>query len=418
MAFNFFKWLLGDSGGNSKAVAVSEKDFLDAPDSGPVVGIESYLQRMAFWGAVRKIGAALGAIEWETYRRRKKVKAKEYWSWNYSPNPNQNRSEFFMSLAAELFLRQKCVIVELPTGARYVADGYTVEERLSGDIYRDITSRGESIPGTFSSRDVLVLTIEGDSIRTILGAIAEADGALLKSSTNNYVRSAGRHGVLNIDEIAEADPDFDETYTDLVNEKFKKYFQSENAVLPLFKGYSYDEKSSSSSARTQATTRDIRALMDDIIEFTAQAVGIPPSICTGKSVTDADFSTFMTSTVQPLATMIAGEINRKLYGQQLVFSGTYITPNLGGVRYRDVFDIADPIDKLIGSGAFCVNDIRLRLGLDTIDADWANQHFMTKNYSAVEDLVTGVDAGASGPGGLVNNNPAPTPEKGENEEND
>lgn len=416
MAFSFFRWLLGKPEGNPTAVPVSEKDFLDTPDQADgVVGVEAYLQRMAFWNAVRKIGAALGAIEWETYRRGKKVKAKEYWMWNYSPNPNQTRSEFFMSLTAELYLKQKAVIVETAQGYRYVADAYSVEERLSGDIYRDVTSRGEEIPGEFSAGDVLVLTIAGDSIRMILAAITKADGELLKSAAKSYTRNAGRHGILHIDEIAEADPDFEETYTDLINEKFKKYYQSDNAVLPLFKGYEYDEESSGVTTKAQETTRDVRALMDDIIEFTAQAIGIPPSICTGKGVTDEDFSTFMTSTVQPLAVLIATEINRKLYGQTLVYNGTYVSPNLGGVKYRDVFDIADPIDKLVGSGAFCVNDIRIRLGLDKIDEPWAWQHFMTKNYSAVEDLVTGVGAGGD-PGGSVNKDPAKTPEEEVNAE--
>ena len=46
-------------------------------------------------------------------------------------------------------------------------------------------------------------------------------------------------------------------------------------------------------------------------------------------------------------------------------------PNYSNVRYRDLFDIADPIDKLIGSGTFCINEIRARLGEAVIDESWA-----------------------------------------------
>ena len=198
--------------------------------------------------------------------------------------------------------------------------------------------------------------------------------------------------MLHVDELAEADPDFEETYSDLINEKFCKYFIVENVVFLFFNGYTYDEQAANATAtRVVSTTRDIRALMDDIVELTAQAIGIPSSIGTGKNVTDADFKAFMTSPVQPLIKRIESEINRKVYGQSLVFSGTYIVANLGGVRYTDLFDVANPIDKLIGSGAFCVNDIRVRLGLDVIDEPWAWQHWMTKNYSSVEDLLTTVE---------------------------
>ena len=33
----------------------------------------------------------------------------------------------------------------------------------------------------------------------------------------------------------------------------------------------------------------------------------------------------------------------------------------------------------------------MRLGLDIIDEPWAWQHWMTKNYSTVDDLLDGVE---------------------------
>lgn len=281
-------------------------------------------------------------------------------------------------------------------------------EKLTGNVYQNISVNGEEVPGVYLARDVLHFTIEGEKIKRVLLAIASAEGRLLKSSAARYLRSQGTRGILKIDDTAEADPDFDETYEDLVTEKFKKYFTSENAVLPLFNGYDFTERESTggSSKSNIVGTRDIRNMMDDIVELTAQAFGVPVSIVTGKNVTDADFKAFMTYTVQPLVKMIASEINRKVYGRDLVFAGTYVAANLGGVRYNDLFDVANPIDKLIGSGAFCINDIRVRLGLDVIDEPWAWQHWMTKNYATVEDLLEGVEETQA---------PAAQPEKEVNE---
>ena len=412
MAFNFFKWILRKSddepdGGTEVAVG----DFLDNEIGTAVVGLEIYLQRMAFWTCVRKIGSAVAAVEWETYRRTKRVKAKEYWAWNYAPNPNQTKEEFFQKLVGQLYSEQEALVVEW-RGSRYVADSFGVEKHLTGDIYHDISVNGESIPGTFAAADVLHFTIEGERIKRILIAIASAEGRLMRAATSNYIRQAGMRGILNIDDTAEAEPDFEETYEDLVTEKFKKYFTAENAVLPLFKGYSFTERTASggSSKADLQGTRDIRNMMNDIMELTAQAFGIPSSIALGKAVTDADFKAFMTAPVQPIVNAIVQEVNRKLYGQQLVFNGTYISANYAGVRYTDLFDVANPIDKLIGSGAFCINDIRVRLGLDVIDEPWAWQHWMTKNYSTVEDLLEGVDSTPT--------EPATQPEKEEKEETD
>ena len=393
MAFNIIKWILRKSDNEpAGGEKITVGDFLDCEIDTAVSGLEVYLQRMAFWTCVRKIGSAVAAVEWETFRRGKSVKAKEYWAWNYAPNPNQTKEQFFQKLVGQLFQTQEAIIVEW-RGNRYVADSYGVERHLTGDIYHDIASDGETIPGVYQAKDILRFTIEGEHIRRILISIAAAEGRLLKAASSSYVRQHGMRGILDIDDTAEAEPDFEETYEDLVTDKFKKYFTADNAVLPMFKGYKFTERDNNTAAGKSEIqgTRDIRNMMNDIVELTAQAFGIPASIATGKSVSDADFKAFMTAPVMPIVKSIIQEINRKLYNQQLVSAGTYIAANYADVRYTDLFDVANPIDKLIGSGAFCINDIRMRLGLDIIDEPWAWQHWMTKNYSTVDDLLDGVE---------------------------
>lgn len=400
MAFNFFKWLLkkDDDATTQTGQEVTVGDFLDAESQAIMVGIEIYLARMAFWSIVRKIGAAVASVEWQTIRKGEAVKGEEYWSWNHDPNPNENRQQFFSKLIGNLYLNQEALIVETREGYRYVADSFSTDIKLSGNVYRDITVDGENIPGTFLSSDVLHITINGERVKRILMAIAGAEGQLLKSSATSYLRSQGTRGILHVDEIAEAHPDFEEEYSDLVNKRFKKYFTAENAVLPLFNGYTFDKESSEggSSKASLSGTRDIRSMMDDIIELSAQAFGVPVSIVTGKNITDAEYREFLTYPVKDIVRTIQGEINRKIYGRKQVFKGTYIEASFRDVRFTDIFDVANPIDKLIGSGAFCINDIRLRLGLDIIDAPWAWQHWMTKNYSTVGDLLTGVDSDNEG----------------------
>lgn len=396
MAFNIFRWLFQKSETTEDASTgrlVSAGSFLDDEVETAASGLEAYLQKMAFWTCVHRIADAVGAVEWETYRRGKKVKAKEYWSWNYSPNPNQTRQQFFDKLIGKLFSDHEVLVVETRDGSRYVADAFSTDPHLYGDVYQNIMSAGENIPGVFSAKDALHISLEGTRISQSLSALSAIEGKLIRSAVQNYIRRTGKRGILKIDDVAESDPDFEETYRELLNDNFKTYFTAENAVLPLFNGYEFQEDPTTNnlgSTQASSTTRDIRALMDDVLELTAIFFGIPSSVATGKNVTDADFNAFMTS-VQPLISMLTQEINRKLYGMQLVSAGTYISANLAAVKYHDLFDIAAPIDKLIGSGAFCVNDIRVRLGMDTIDEEWADQHWMTKNYSPADELLTGVE---------------------------
>lgn len=395
MAFERIKKFFAKTNEEPTGTRISKRDFLDnSGESVDAIAVQEFLQQLAFWSIVRKIGSAVAAVEWETYRAHKRVTGKESWAWNFEPNPNQTKVQFFQKLVGKLYATGEALVVEWGSnGYRYIADSFSTVQNLSGDKYADVVIHDQQIMNkTYQCKDVLHITLAGDNVNAVLSGIVGAEGTLIKSASSAYLRNQGMHGILRIDDLAEADADFEETYADLVNNKMQKYFKSENAVLPLFKGYEFREQESTggSTKSSLSGTRDIRSLYDDIVEYVAQAMGVPVSIVTGKQLTKEDFDQFITHTVKPIVEMFGEELNRKIYGMSRVQNGAYIAPNYGHIKHSDLFDIADPIDKLIGSGAFSVNDIRKRLGLEPIDEDWANEHWMTKNYAPADEVLSGL----------------------------
>ena len=59
----------------------------------------------------------------------------------------------------------------------------------------------------------------------------------------------------------------------------------------------------------------------------------------------------------------------------------------------DLLSVANAIYKLIASGCFTINDIRKAVGDEPIDEDWANQHWITKNYETVEQAMKSLERG-------------------------
>ena len=144
------------------------------------------------------------------------------------------------------------------------------------------------------------------------------------------------------------------------------------------------------------STRDIRAQIDDVNDFTSKAFGIHPALMRGdvQSVSEAlDYT--LTFCVDPLVDNLAEEINRKRSGYLGFSKGTYLKIDTKSIRHIDLLNVSVAIDKLIGSGAFCVNDIRLLVGEQPIDEEWAWQHFITKNYMPFEQALAqqGGDSG-------------------------
>ena len=52
-----------------------------------------------------------------------------------------------------------------------------------------------------------------------------------------------------------------------------------------------------------------------------------------------------------------------------------------------IFDAAADADKLVASSLLSPNDTLRFLGLDGIDDAWADDHYITKNYSPVGDRI-------------------------------
>lgn len=350
---------------------------------------EVYLRELAFWTCVNKIANAISKCEFKTYIKKKEVKGQEYYLWNYEPNQNQNATSFMNKLIGKLYRNNECLVVEVNNHI-YVADSYS-KEVLALKEYRfsGITFDGYELSETREMSEVMFFELNSENMRNLTNGMYETYSKLLIYAQDAYKKSRGEKGILNIGAIAQESENFDETFQELMSTHFKNFFESDSAVLPLFDGYEYQDISESGKTYSAESTRDIKSLADDIFEFTARAFSFPPSLAkgdvqdTGKAIDE-----LLTFVIDPLIKMLQQEINRKRNGYTGFKAGNYVKIETLAVKHIDIFDIATPVDKLISSGAFTINDILEVLGKPKIEEDWANQHFMTKNYSKIQDLLS------------------------------
>ena len=91
--------------------------------------------------------------------------------------------------------------------------------------------------------------------------------------------------------------------------------------------------------------------------------------------------------------MLQEEINRKRYGYIGFTNGNYLKIDTSTIMHVDLLSVSTAIDKLVASGVFSVNDIRKMTGQTEIKEPWADKHFITKNYSEVEEALKSLKGG-------------------------
>lgn len=356
-----------------------------------VVG-EIYLRELAFWACISRISSLLAKCEFRTYLNGGEKTGEEYYTWNYSPNKNQNKTEFWSKAIEKLYRENELLIIESYDGQMFVADSFTVKSNtLYGDTYSNVQVGDYQFQRSFKSSEVLHWTLNNQNVNQVLSGLYNSYSKLIAYSEKAYMKSKGSRGILEISAVAQASKNFDSTLQKMMNEYFKNFFKANNAVLPLYEGYKYNDIGS--KTYSEGNTRDIKSQHDDIFEFTARALNVPPSLVMGNvQDTSKAIDEILTFCLDPLADMLQVEINRKRNGASGISTGTKMVIHTSAAKHTDLFDIATSADKLISSGMCTVNMLLREIGEPQINELWANRRFITKNYtsmSSLEDLEGG-----------------------------
>ena len=306
MGLNFKRWLLEKLGGDAAKTSTEEITGSELFS----LTSELYVRELAFWQCVNLVANAVSKCEFKTFWQGAEIKDDEYYLWNLEPNKNQNSSVFLQKLVAKLFADNEALIVE-SGGQLLVADSYSQREyALYDDVFEQVAVGDFKFDRSFVQSDVLFFRLGEKNMRPLVNGLYDTYSKLIDYGMRSYRKSRGTKGKLIVDTMAAGDAKFQETFDDIKNYRFKTFAEAENAVLPLWKGMDYADIGS--KTYSNEGTRDIRAMIDDVSDFTARAFGVPPALLSGnvEGVGDA-VDQFLTFCIDPLCDLIGEEINRK-----------------------------------------------------------------------------------------------------------
>lgn len=386
----FIDWLRTKFSGGT--IPLSGTDLHAYADEYAALSGDVYIREMALWSAINLVANAISKCEFKTFVSGTETQGREWYLWNIEPNKNQNSSAFIREWIAKLMIHNECLIVE-QNGELLIADSFEHKEyALYNDVFSGVTVGDFTFSRFFNQSEVLYFRLHSKNMRAVTDGLYSSYSQLISYSMNAYRRSRGTKGVFKYESIPVAGSQEKVAFDALINEKIGKWLTSDNAALPLGKGQSWEEKPQKTYA--SESTRDIRAQIDDVSDFTAKAFGIPPALLRGDVAGTKDaLNQFLTFCIIPLVDMLQEEINRKRNKYDGVIAGTRIKIDIRSIKHFDVLDMANSVEKLISSGCYSINEIRELLGEERVDEPFADKHFITKNFG---EITEGGLGGASG----------------------
>lgn len=383
MAFNFFRFLRPKSGTPAYR-EITCKELSEAAE-------EIRIRELCFWICVDMIANAIGRCEFRTFVDGKETKGKEYYLWNIEPNTNQNSTAFLHKLIAKLCSENEALILTVGSRAGMemlaVADTWErpMEYPVKKQEYRGVTVGEVSYSKTFAENEVMHLRMNDRNIKPVIDGMYDAYWRMAEAAMKDYAWRKGKHWKVHVGQVQEGEEGWQENFQDMISKMVKPFFESGSAVLPEFDGYKYEDMSGDSG---QGDTRDIKAMVEDIFDFTARAMLIPAVLVNGKIEGTEDANKrFLTNCIDPICDQLQEEITRKRYGYEQWERGTYIKVDSSSILHFDMFAEAPNVEKLVGSGAYTINDLRRAANQPEIQEPWANQHYMTKNIAAMSEIT-------------------------------
>ena len=363
---------IGQTTINLTQTAITEEQKLD-------------IELFAIHSAISLIANAISKCEFKTYLKGVEVKQDEYYLWNIEPNKNENSSQFKQEFISKLLFNNEALI--LPIGNQLIiADSFYQEEfAINENIFSSIVKGTMSFNKTYNMSEVMYFKLGNKDIRKLLSRLMVGYNNLVNMSMNKYNKSGGRKGILDIDSIASGNKNFQQKFDDLMNVRFKKYFDAENAVLPLEKGYKYEEQAGETGKKSISEISDINSITKEIFARVAQAFKITVPLLLG-DIADVSNLTdnFLTFCIDPICRGLDEEIIRKRYGKAAFIAKNYLKIDTTCIKHLDLFSISIAFDKLIASGGYSIDELRLKLGDVELNTDYSKKHWITKNYQDIE----------------------------------
>lgn len=348
---------------------------------------EIYVKELAINCAINIIAKLMSSSEIKTFSKNKEIKEHMYYLFNIEPNQNQNATEFYFKLFQQLIYNEEVLIIS-ENNFLYIADSFDIYDRsLYSTYFKNVKIKDLTLTNkTYFMEDVLYMKLNNRKIKDLIDGLYLSYGKLINSAFNSYKKSKGTRGKYKIPANWSQKFKDQQALQKVIREKFKAYFASDDAVLPIEDGYDYIE-SGENSNRKNTSSSEIRELIDVIFNIVAIAFNLPVGVLKGDISQNKEIiKSLLTINIKPYAKMLQNEINRKYYGETEYLKGNRVKVDITNIQYINLLENANAIDVLFRDG-FSHNEIMDRLDEEKLDEEWADMHFVTKNYMTVQEMI-------------------------------
>lgn len=337
----------------------------------------AYLKRVALDAGVNFIARRFAQAKFKHVKDGKFIYDDALYRLNTRPNRNETATQFWEHVIHRLIYEGECLIIVNDSQELLIAESFVHTKYANfDDTFSGVYVRDYRFERTYSMSDVIYLNYQNSRLESYTNSLFADYGTMLGRMIDIQMRNNQIRGILKSNLTSGTQDKKIKELQSFLDKIFNSFKKKDVAVVPLTNGFEYQEIGGTKS-NTQQQFEQIKQLRKDAIATVADILGIPENLLfeTPAEVSGLEQS-FNNGTLQFFYQLILDEINSKLVNDYI--SEEY---QIVGKNKKDVFSLAEPIDKLVSSGTLTRNEIRELLGLERSDDPDLDEFYITKNYS-------------------------------------
>ncbi|KYH14887.1 phage portal protein [Staphylococcus kloosii] len=355
---------------------------------------KAYIKRWALDTCINHIARTISQTKFEiTDSESKDNTSTTYYRLNVRPNTDESAATFCQKVIRKLIYDNEVLIVVTDSKDLIIADDFSREKSaLYDDIFDDVVVGEFEFERSFRMSDVIYLEYNNESITNMLSGLfsdyGDIFGRLYQANLmNNQVRAT-----LGMDANVAMAQGAQERLQNFINNAYEAFSSNDIAIVPLQKGYTYEEHSSKNTNNSSSQIDDLAKVPNQLLSYVARNLGIPVGLINGDTADiEAMTDNYMKFCIKPIIEKITDELNAKLYSERGYKEGKRIKAI--SIDQKGPLEVSEAVDKLIASGSFNRDEIRVLTGFEPVGTAEMQKFIITKNYQTVDEANTDSEGG-------------------------
>ncbi|MEK4827832.1 phage portal protein [Niallia sp. FSL W8-0951] len=338
----------------------------------------AYLKKMALETCINFIARTISQSDFRFMENGKRQLNDWHYLFNVRPNTDQSAADFWQDFTYRLIDENEVLVIKTDSDDFLIADNFTRNEfAVYPDTFSNVMVKGYTFQRTYQMDEVIYLTYNNEKLSKFTDGMFDDYANLFSRMIEIALRNYQIRGMVGIDSTQQLTKENRTKLQNFIDKLFNSFKNNSIALVPKLKGFEYDEVASGETKGQpiDELTKLKRSLIDDV----ANILGIPNALIHGELAEyETAIKAYVKFCISPLIKKIEDELNAKLIEKKNYLKGSRV--EVKGITEMNPLEVADAVDKLIGSMAYTPNEVRVKLGDEPSLDPRLDEHYFTKNY--------------------------------------